>query len=133
MNSDTPCHAFSSPPILIAEDEPFVALDLALAVERAGGEPVGPAGSVREALALVASRQIAAAILDVNLSDGDVFPVLQILIDRGVPVIVQTGVAVPSELRSRYPGLIVLAKPVATETLLERLMALLEERSGDAR
>jgi DNA-binding response OmpR family regulator len=118
---------------LIVEDEPFVALDLALAVEDAGSIPVGPAGSVREALALLASGEVAAAILDVNLSDGDVFPVLQVLIDRGVPVIVQTGVAVPPELRSRFPGLTVLAKPVKSEVLLAKLLALLRSESGGAR
>ena len=78
------------------------------------------------------SSRVAAAILDFNLSDGDVGPVLQLLIDRDVPVIVQTGVAVPSELRSRYPGLIVLAKPVRSEVLLAKLIALLSGRSGDA-
>jgi CheY-like chemotaxis protein len=119
------------PPILIAEDEPFVALDLALAVENAGGLPVGPAGSVREALALLASSQVAAAILDFNLSDGDVFPVLQVLIDRGIPVIIQTGVVAPSELNSRYPGVTVLAKPVRSELLLFKLMALLGRARGD--
>ena len=120
-------------PILIAEDEPFVALDLALAVKDAGGIPVGPAGSVREARELLASTQVAAAILDVNLSDGDVFPVLEVLMGRGVPVIVQTGLPVPLELRSRYPGLTVLAKPIEPAVLLAKLKALLGAEDGDAR
>jgi len=120
-----------TPPILIAEDEPFVALDLSLAVEDAGGTPVGPVGSVREALRLLATSEVAAAILDINLSDGDVFPVLQVLIDRGVPVIVQTGVGVPPEFRSRYPDLMVLAKPVKSEVLLAKLESLLSDgKSG---
>jgi len=126
-----PKAAMSTPPILIAEDEPFVALDLALAVEDAGGLAVGPVGSVREALALLGSSHVAGAILDVNLSDGDVYPVLQVLIDRGIPVIVQTGVVAPSELNSRYPGLTVLAKPVRSELLLAKLMALLGHARGD--
>ena len=87
---------------------------------------------MREALALLASNQVAAAILDVNLSDGDVFPVVQTLIDRGIPVIIQTGVAAPAELKSRYPGVTVLAKPVKSEILLGKLMALLGHGSGDA-
>jgi DNA-binding response OmpR family regulator len=115
----------AAPHILIVEDEPFVALDLALAVETAGGVAVGPAGSVREALALLASRPVTAAILDVNLSDGDVLPVLQVLMERGVPVIVQTGVAAPPELRARYPDVTVLAKPLKSEDLLARLMAMI--------
>jgi hypothetical protein len=36
--------------VLIVEDEPFVALDLATAVEGARGKVIGPAGTVHEAL-----------------------------------------------------------------------------------
>ena len=35
-------------PILIVEDEPFIALDLAMAVEDAAGTVVGPGGAVRQ-------------------------------------------------------------------------------------
>ena len=35
--------------VLIVEGEPFIALDLATAVEEARGKVIGPAGSVREA------------------------------------------------------------------------------------
>jgi hypothetical protein len=38
-------------PILIVEDEPYIALELQTSVEDAGGEVVGPAGSVSAALA----------------------------------------------------------------------------------
>jgi DNA-binding response OmpR family regulator len=53
--------------IFIAEDEPYIALDLALAVEDADGLVVGPAASVEEALALLAAGPVDRAILDVNL------------------------------------------------------------------
>ena len=49
--------------VLVAEDQPFIALDLALAVEDAGGKIVGPAASGEEALALLAT---AARAQDVN-------------------------------------------------------------------
>ena len=39
--------------VLIVEDEPFIALDLAFAVEEAGGIPLGPAPSVAQALKLI--------------------------------------------------------------------------------
>lgn len=120
----------STPPILIAEDEPFVALDLAIAVENAGGVPVGPAGSVREALALIASSEVA-AILDVNLSDGDVFPAIQVLIDRSIPSSSRRGSqrlpnSGPATPASR------VAKPVKSELLLAKLMTLLGHGSRDA-
>jgi hypothetical protein len=60
--------------VLVAEDQPFIALDLALAVEDAGGKVVGPAASCEEALALLATGIVGAAILDVNLVDGAVRP-----------------------------------------------------------
>ena len=39
--------------VLIVEDEPFIALDLAFGVEDAGGIPLGPASSVAQALKLI--------------------------------------------------------------------------------
>ena len=62
--------------VLIVENEPFIALDLATAVEEARGKVIGPAGSVREALMLIERHLVQAAVLDVNLSDRDVTPLL---------------------------------------------------------
>ena len=111
--------------VLIVDDEPFIALDLAMAVEDAGGLIVGPAGSVREALALLRHSDIAGAILDVNLSDGDVSPVVEILIERGIPLLLQTGGVVPHNLKIRYPDLLVFAKPFASDNLVQKLAELL--------
>jgi hypothetical protein len=66
--------------VLIVEDEPLIALDLAMAVEEARGKVIGPAGRVREALALMEQHLVQAAILDVNLSDRDVTPIAELLI-----------------------------------------------------
>jgi hypothetical protein len=55
--------------ILIAEDKPFIALDLAFAIEDAGGEVIGPAASVKDALLLLQHRVVTRAILDVNLTE----------------------------------------------------------------
>lgn len=107
--------------IFIAEDEPFIALDLAMAVEDAGGEVLGPAGSVKEAFALLESHCVAAAILDVHLSDGDVSPVAERLLASGVPVILQTGVAAPLALMASFPDLIVHRKPMISENLVHQL------------
>ena len=62
--------------VLIVENEPFIALDLATAVEEARGKVIGPARSVREALMLIERHLVQAAVLDVNLSDRDVTPLL---------------------------------------------------------
>ena len=90
--------------VLIVEDEPFIAVDLAEAVEEARGKVIGPAGSVREALMLIEQHLVQVAILDVNLSDRDVTPVAELLIEGGVPVIFYSGLALPAALRERYPS-----------------------------
>lgn len=113
--------------MLIVEDEPFVALDLALSVEDAGGMVVGPAATLKEALSLVGG-DIKAAILDVHLPDGDVGPVLHKLMGRGIPVVVQTGGGLPTALQEKYPDLLVLLKP---NDPLE-LIAYLSQRLGGA-
>ena len=115
--------------VLIVDDEPFIALDLAMTVEDAGGVVVGPAGSVREALALLEKNQVTAAILDVNLSDGDVSPIVEILMARGIPLVFQTGVGLPQSLKSRYPGLLVYAKPVHSDQLVQTLVGLIRKSS----
>ena len=89
--------------ILIVEDQAIIALDLESAVEESNGQVIGPASTVREALKLLHTNRVDAAILDANLPDGDVTPVAEELIAAGIPFLINTGVAVPLQLR-RYPG-----------------------------
>ena len=116
--------------ILVAEDEPFIALDVALAIEDARGKVAGPAASVREALALIETLPIVGAILDVNLVDGDITPVAERLIAAGIPMIIQTGIGLPPKLAARFPDLTVQIKPCAAATLVLQLEALIANRRG---
>ncbi|MCY7338649.1 MAG: response regulator [Sphingomonas bacterium] len=116
--------------VLVAEDEPFIALDLALAIEDAGGEVIGPAASVEEALALIEARTVVAAILDVNLGDRNILPVAEILLSRGIPVILQTGMELPLGLASRFPNLAVHIKPCIAAKLVSQLVTMLTRPSG---
>lgn len=111
--------------VLVAEDEPFIALDVALAIEDAGGEVAGPVASVKEALVLIETRPIAAAILDVNLVDGDIGPVAELLIASGIPMIIQTGIGLPLELAARFPDLAVQIKPCVSARLVAELVELI--------
>ena len=92
--------------ILIVEDQAIIALDLESAVEEANGQVIGPASTVREALKFLHANEVDAAILDANLPDGDVTPVAEALIDRKVPFVINTGVAVPLQLRRQFPLLV---------------------------
>lgn len=121
--------ALSGVHVLIVEDEPVVALDLAAAVEDAGGIAVGPATSLKRALELCATAHVEAAILDVDLLDGNTSQVLELLEPRGIPAIIHTGVALPREMAERFPDVPVFAKPSASATLARELHRLLQRRS----
>lgn len=56
-------------------------------MEDAGGKVVGPSASCEEALALLANGTVAAAILDVNLVDGESSPLVEALVSLDVPFI----------------------------------------------
>lgn len=111
--------------IFIAEDEPYIALDLACAVEDAGGRVVGPAASVAEALRLLETETVDGAILDVNLIDRDITPVVVLLAAQGVPMILQSGKGLPPELAARFPDLTVHVKPCTSAKLIDELAAML--------
>lgn len=77
--------------ILIVDDEALVALfaeDMLLALDAI---PVGPAGSLQEAAALIERGGIDAAILDVNLNGATSEPLARRLAGDGVPFVVVTG------------------------------------------
>jgi DNA-binding NtrC family response regulator len=112
--------------VLVVDDETLVAESLCDLLAEAGGVPVGPAFSVREARQLIKSDpSLDAALLDVNLSDGPVTPILEALTARGIPTVLYTGGAVPEDVRQRHPDLIALSKPVLPARLLGELRKLI--------
>ena len=71
------------------------------AIEDAGGIVVGPASTTTEALAFLDQQDVRAAILDVNLADRDIEPVLSRCVAAGVAVVIHTG---EGYLRTWQPG-----------------------------
>jgi DNA-binding response OmpR family regulator len=112
---------FAGISILVVEDEAMLALDLACAIEDLDGKVVGPVATVAEALSLLASEPVAAAVLDANLLDRDVTPVVLALIEKAVPFVVQTGKGLPDELAAVRPDIPVVFKPARPEVVLAHL------------
>ncbi|HEX2552716.1 MAG TPA: response regulator [Microvirga sp.] len=108
--------------VLVVEDEAVVAEDLRATIEEAEGVVLGPFPTAGDARALLKSGSaIDAAVLDVNVSDGMITPVLEALCARGIPTVVCTGGEVPDDVRRRHPDLTVLAKPVRPARLIGEL------------
>lgn len=106
--------------ILIVEDEPLVAMDLAETLERAGFDVIGPAHSVVGALALLKSESCVAAVLDVCLDGETSEPVARRLAADGVPFVTLTGYS-RSQLSLAFQKGPTLSKPAQTSALLAAL------------
>ena len=76
--------------ILIVEDEPLIALDIADALQQAGAA-VLTTDTLKHALVEVERPGIAGAIVDRALKDGDTTPLCERLNERGIPFMVYSG------------------------------------------
>lgn len=76
--------------ILIVDDEPIIAIDVAQAFEEAGAR-VTTTHSFRQALGLVAQLQLAAAIVDHEHGDEDSHELCALLATRGIPFVTYSG------------------------------------------
>jgi DNA-binding NtrC family response regulator len=119
-------------PVLIVEDEPIVAIDLAFAVSDCGGEVVGPVGSVDDAFRALSHSPVGAAILDVELRDRDVTPLAEHLAKAGIPFVFHTANRLPATLIEQWPDLPVLLKPSSISELMESLAREMRKRTGSS-
>lgn len=117
--------------VLIVEDEALTAEEIRLLLMEAEGVPVGPVSSLGEARRLLKDgTPMDAALLDVNLTDGQITPVLESLSARGIPTLVYTGGSLPEGVRERHPDLVALSKPVAPARLIGELRRLIGGRAA---
>ena len=70
----------------------MIANVIAEAFRAQGAHIVGPAGNLKDALAIAAGKEhIDGAVLDVNLRGEMVYPVADVLRSKGVPMVFTTG------------------------------------------
>jgi DNA-binding response OmpR family regulator len=112
--------------VLIAEDEPLIALDMTLAFEDEGAW-VTRARTLNEALLGVEDRALSVAILDHALSDGDSSKVYARLKERNIPFVTYSGY---DDLGCG--GGIHLKKPASMSVLVATVRDLLAHHSGAA-
>lgn len=115
---------------MIVEDEMLVALDLQDIVEEAGLTASGPYESVRDTLTALMTGLPDCAILDVRLTDSEVFPAADRLRDAGVPLIFHSAHADEGQLRTRYPSAQICSKPSSPSALRRALQKVVGDEMG---
>jgi len=106
--------------VLIVEDEFFLADDLARALRAAGGEPVGPVATVEQAEGLLASEQVDAAILDLNLRGRMASEFVERLATTGLPCLIVSGYG-NDGLPASINAVRKLEKPVSPAAVMKTL------------
>jgi DNA-binding response OmpR family regulator len=109
--------------ILIAEDEPLIALDITQGFEDEGATVIA-AATLTEALRVVEDPALSAAILDHALSDGDSTTVCERMTERNIPFITYSGY----DLGATRRGGVHVRKPASISVLVATVKGLLAER-----
>ena len=110
--------------ILVVEDEPLIAYEIALTLEEAGARVIGPVGSLEKALETIGRTSPHAAVLDVRLGRDDVGPAAAVLAARGIPFVFHTGHA-DAGLLADWPGRPIIRKPAPPGMILVEVLKLL--------
>lgn len=106
--------------VLIVERDAYGALDLACAIEACEGRVAGPVATASDALAILDSARVAAAVIDGEM--GDALAVV-LRLAGNVPLIVQTSTPVPQAIAHLNGQVSVLVKPVDVRTVIDTLVA----------
>ncbi|NKN35011.1 response regulator [Agrobacterium sp. a22-2] len=96
--------------ILIVEDDVFISMDAADSVSKAGANVV-TTETVRDALEFLDNGRVTAAILDFQVLDGVVTPVVERLRSAGIPYRVVSGTPAQEIIALGIPADRIVSKP----------------------
>lgn len=102
--------------VLLVEDEMLVAMMMNDMLTDLGFSVVGPFSRTAEALPAARDDDLEAAVLDINLNGELVYPVADVLVARGVPIVFVTGYGAES-IDGRFAQVPVLQKPIERQVL----------------
>ena len=109
--------------ILVVEDEPLLALEMDKALRVAGAKVVS-AGFLESGLCSTEHPQLAAAVVDLHLGDGNGTALCRRLRQLGVPFVVHTGYPLMVTERE-WSGATVIYKPAHPDRIVAALVQLL--------
>lgn len=103
--------------VLVVEDDFVLADGMEQALTAQGATVVGPAATVSQALGLIARAEpLDGAVLDIRLLTEWVYPVADVLRERGVPFVFATGYD-RSSIDPRFAGIPRIEKPVDVSSI----------------
>lgn len=112
--------------ILIVEDEPLIALELFSAFERAGAT-VKLSRVLADALELIESGEISAAVLDHSLPDGGTQMLCDELLRRSIPFVHYTG---QTKVEGACQTAPLIPKPSKSADIVATVASLLTHRAA---
>jgi CheY-like chemotaxis protein len=106
--------------VLVADDEPLIAMDLAEELRAAGAGIVGPSSTVDGAMELFCREKVDAAVLDIKLGEKLIYPLADMLVAKNVPFIFVTGWGA-ERIPGKYANVPVCEKPFPSNSVMETL------------
>jgi len=120
--------AFVGQRLLIAEDEPLLAIDLQRLLEHEGATVI-EAHSVGQALGVVKTSALSAGVVDIRLDKEDAWPLCDALQLRRVPFVFYTGQ--PDAISAQWQTVPVVDKPTTPSIIVGAIQyAISAERHG---
>jgi CheY-like chemotaxis protein len=106
--------------VLVVEDELMIRMLLEGMLTDLGHTVAAEAGGIDEAVAIAKKGAFDVAVLDVNLNGQPVTPVVEILVERGVPFVFASGYG-QRGVPEAYRTIPTLQKPFQAEALAEAI------------
>lgn len=119
MNDSTVTYSqmFSNKRLLIVEDEYFLAEETGRKLRELGALLIGPVSDIPRALDLIETRQVDAAILDLQLDANLAFPVAETLDRQELPYVFAVGHSPPAG----FTGFVLCEKAADIEHIAKAL------------
>src|SRR5271156_4562134 len=108
--------------VLVVEDEMMIRMLLEGMLDDLGHTVAGEAGEIDEAMTLAKQADFDVALLDVNLNGRPITPVVEVLVQRGLPFVFASGYG-QRGVPEPYQASPTLQKPFQLEALAEALDA----------
>lgn len=116
--------------ILLVEDDVLIAMEMEDFLSDCGCRVVGPIGRLDEAIEAVDAQAFDGALVDLNLRGNLSFPLVDRLVERGIPLVLCSGYVDLPEMRGRLEHLPYIKKPCDYGNLAELMVRLFRPQAA---